>query len=227
MVQIKAVNLSVGYEGNAVCKDINFEVNAGDYLCIIGENGAGKSTLMKTLLGLVPPVGGKIERGEGITGIGYLPQQDTSQGNFPATVWEIALSGCVVHSGWRPFFNRAEKALALEKLKLLGIDELKNRSFGELSGGQRQKVLLARVLCATDRIMLLDEPVTGLDPQATLDLYETVERLNKDCGTTVIMITHDLDSLKYADKVLQVGQGKCEFCDARTFTENNFRGERQ
>lgn len=220
MAQLTVENLSVGYDGVAVCENISFEVNAGDYLCIIGENGAGKSTLMKTLLGLVPPVKGKIVKGADVGGIGYLPQQDTSQSNFPASVWEITLSGCLAKSGFRPFYNKAEKALANEKLEVLGISGLKRKSFSELSGGQQQKVLLARVLCSTDKILLLDEPVTGLDPQATQDLYQTFKELNEKCGTTIIMITHDLNSLRYANKILQVSHGGSVLKSAE-----EFRGE--
>lgn len=225
MSQLNVENLAVGYEGNAVCENINFDINEGDYLCIIGENGAGKSTLMKTLLGLIPPVSGKIAKGEGINGIGYLPQQDTSQSNFPASVWEIVLSGCLAKSGLRPFYNKSEKALALEKIELLGIDKLKRKSFRELSGGQQQKVLLARVLCATDKIMLLDEPITGLDPQATQDLYNTIKKLNEECKTTILMITHDLNSLQYANKILQIKHGECVFYEDAESFRKSLQGE--
>lgn len=225
MVELQVENLSVGYDGVAVCENICFTVNAGDYLCVIGENGAGKSTLIKTLLGFVPPVAGKIERAADVGGIGYLAQRDTSRRNFPASVWEIVLSGCLARSGLRPFYNRAERALALKKMEILGIRAIRRKSFGELSGGQQQKVLLARMLCAAEKIMLLDEPVTGLDPSATQDLYETIQKLNKECGTTVLMVTHDMNALRYANAVLQIGHGGSEFSSAEEYFARKRRVE--
>ncbi|MCD8308849.1 MAG: ABC transporter ATP-binding protein [Clostridia bacterium] len=205
MSYLEIKNLTAGYDGKAVCGEINFSLEKGDYLCIVGENGAGKSTFMKTLLGLIPAVSGKIEKGEQFTGIGYLPQRSQAQKDFPATVWEIVLSGCVKKSGLRPFYNKQEKALAREKMELMEITPLKDKSFSALSGGQQQRVLLARALCAADGCLLLDEPVTGLDPKASEELYSAVEKLNKERGITVITVTHDVEKgLAYADKVLEI-----------------------
>lgn len=202
-------NLSVGYDGKAVLENLNFSVESGEYLCVVGENGSGKSTLMKTLLGLQQPLSGQILRGDGLqkNEIGYLPQQTVVQKDFPASVREIVLSGCQGRCGWRPFYNRAEKVFAEEILKKLRIDDLASRCYRELSGGQQQRVLLARTLCATRKLLLLDEPVTGLDPKATAELYALIERLNREDKITVLMISHDIEAtLRYADHILRIGQ---------------------
>lgn len=202
-------NLSVGYDGKAVLENLNFSVESGEYLCVVGENGSGKSTLMKTLLGLQQPLSGQILRGDGLqkNEIGYLPQQTVVQKDFPASVREIVLSGCQGRCGWRPFYNRAEKTFAEEILKKLRIDDLASRCYRELSGGQQQRVLLARALCATRKLLLLDEPVTGLDPKATAELYALIERLNREDKVTVLMISHDIEAaLRYADHILHIGQ---------------------
>lgn len=202
-------NLSVGYDGKAVLENLNFSVESGEYLCVVGENGSGKSTLMKTLLGLQQPLSGQILRGDGLqkNEIGYLPQQTVVQKDFPASVREIVLSGCQGRCGWRPFYNRAEKAFTEEILKKLRIDDLASRCYRELSGGQQQRVLLARALCATRKLLLLDEPVTGLDPKATAELYALIERLNREDKITVLMISQDIEvALRYADHILHIGQ---------------------
>ena len=208
MVQLCCRDLAVGYDGNEILRGLNFEVNAGDYLCIVGENGSGKTTLMKTILGLLPPMGGTIETGDGLrqSEIGYLPQQTLVQRDFPATVWEIVLSGCQGGCGLRPFYNREEKDRARENIERMGITALTRRCYRELSGGQQQRVLLARALCATKKMLLLDEPVTGLDAWVTGELYELIARLNAE-GITVLMISHDLNAaLTYASHVLYVGE---------------------
>ena len=208
MAQLCCRDLAVGYDGNEILRGLNFEVNAGDYLCIVGENGSGKTTLMKTILGLLPPLGGTIETGEGLrqSEIGYLPQQTLVQRDFPATVWEIVLSGCQGGCGLRPFYNREEKDRARENIERMGITALTRRCYRELSGGQQQRVLLARALCATKKMLLLDEPVTGLDAWVTGELYELIARLNAE-GITVLMISHDLNAaLTYASHVLYVGE---------------------
>ena len=208
MVQLCCRDLAVGYDGNEILRGLNFEVNAGDYLCIVGENGSGKTTLMKTILGLLSPMGGTIETGDGLrqSEIGYLPQQTLVQRDFPATVWEIVLSGCQGGCGLRPFYNREEKDRARENIERMGITALTRRCYRELSGGQQQRVLLARALCATKKMLLLDEPVTGLDAWVTGELYELIARLNAE-GITVLMISHDLNAaLTYASHVLYVGE---------------------
>ena len=207
MSYIEVKDLSVGYDGVAVEKNINFTVGKGDYLCIVGENGSGKTTLMKTLLGLNDPLSGQIIFGEDLTKneIGYLPQQTEVQKDFPASVQEIVLSGCLSACGLRPFYNKAEKALADENIRRMGIEDLKSRCYRELSGGQQQRVLLARALCATRKVLLLDEPVSGLDPKVTASLYELIKDLNKE-GITIIMVSHDIEAaVKYASHILHIG----------------------
>lgn len=209
MAQLTCQKLSAGYESKAVIRDIDITVNKGDYLCIVGENGAGKSTLMKTLLGLLPPLGGSILTGDGLerNEIGYLPQQTEVQRDFPASVREIVLSGCQSRCGLRPFYSKAEKQLAESAMKKMHIDDMADRCYREMSGGQQQRVLLARALCATQKLLLLDEPVSGLDPAVTQEMYETIYKLNKDDGITIIMISHDIEAaLRYADHILHIGE---------------------
>ena len=207
MAQLTCQNLSLGYEGRAILQNLNFFVNQGDFLCIIGENGSGKSTLMKTLLGLLSPIEGKVMTGDGLqpNEIGYLPQQTVVQKDFPASVEEIVLSGCQGRCGLRPFYNKAEKQLAEQNIERMNITPLKKRCYRELSGGQQQRVLLARALCATQKLLLLDEPVSGLDPKVTLEMYRLIEQINKNDGITIIMISHDIVSaVKYATHILYV-----------------------
>ena len=222
MALITCRDLALGYESHAILEHLNFSVNAGDYLCIVGENGSGKSTLMRTMLGLQKPLGGSIAFGDGMrqNEVGYLPQQTAIQKDFPATVWEIVLSGCQARMGRRAFYNRSQKALAEENLSRMGMTEYKKRCYRALSGGQQQRVLLARALCATKKLLLLDEPVAGLDPKVTAEMYALIERLNGD-GVTVIMISHDVDkALQYASHILHIGSDiffgtKDEFLNAK------------
>ncbi len=208
MAQLTCRNLCIGYDGIEILHNLNFEINNGDYLCIVGENGSGKSSLMKTILNLQSPVSGKIIFGDDLTQneIGYLPQQTLVQRDFPASVWEIVLSGCQGRRGILPFYSKEDKALAKKNIEKMGITHLTKRCYRELSGGQQQRVLLARALCATKKILLLDEPVTGLDPNATNEMYQLIKKLNKD-GITIIMISHDIDSsLQYASHILHLGK---------------------
>jgi len=207
MAQLTCQNLSVGYDGRPVLQGLNFEVSAGDYLCIVGENGSGKSTLMKTILGLQTPIGGTVLTGDGLrkNEIGYLPQQTQVQKDFPASVKEIVLSGCQGRCGRRPFYSKKEKRLAADAMDKMRISQLAGRCYRELSGGQQQRVLLARALCATRKMLLLDEPVSGLDPKVTVEMYELIESLNQEDGITVIMISHDLSAaLRYASHILHI-----------------------
>lgn len=209
MAQLECKGLSLGYEGRAILKDLSFTLNSGDFLCIIGENGSGKSTLMKTLLGLIDPIAGEVVTGDGLkrNEIGYLPQQTVVQKDFPASVEEIVLSGCQGSCGFRPFYNKEEKRLAEQNMERMNITALRKRCYRELSGGQQQRVLLARALCATKRLLLLDEPVAGLDPKVTLEMYRLIEQINKKDGITVIMVSHDIASaVKYATHILYVGK---------------------
>ncbi|MBP5600083.1 MAG: ABC transporter ATP-binding protein [Lachnospiraceae bacterium] len=208
MALIKASNLSVGYRGVAVCDNISFEVEKGDYLCIVGENGSGKSTLVKTILGLIPPVKGKIVKGNELNQneVGYLPQQSESSAIFPASVEEIVLSGFQGRLSRRFFYSKKEKELADKFIEKMNISNLRKKLFSTLSGGQRQKVLLARAMCACERLLLLDEPVTGLDPLAQKELYREISKVNIEDKTAIVMISHDIENvLEYANKILYIG----------------------
>lgn len=207
MAQLTCNNLTIGYDGKTVLKGLNFSVNSGDYLCIVGENGSGKSTLMKTILHLLAPLEGSfiIENKQQQGGIGYLPQQTVVQKDFPASVREIVLSGCLNRCGLRPYYSREEKQLSRENMEKMGISHLSKRCYRELSGGQQQRVLLARALCAAGKMLLLDEPVSGLDPKATAEMYELIQKLNEE-GITIIMISHDIGAaVNYASQILHMG----------------------
>lgn len=209
MSQLTCKDLTLGYGGQVIARNLNFIVNKGDYLCVVGENGSGKSTLIKTLLHLREPLGGEIIMGDGLTPkeLGYLPQKKQSQQDFPATVREIVISGCQNRCGLRPFYNSAEKALAKEAMDRMMIGDLSNVCYRDLSGGQQQRVLLARALCATRQMLLMDEPVTGLDPEVTTELYKLIRELNQEDGITIIMVSHDIQTaLKDATHILHIGQ---------------------
>ena len=207
-------DVSLGYEGKPVWEHLTFQVRAGDYLCIVGENGSGKSTLLKSLLGLLKPLSGEIVHADTLRGgsIGYLPQQTRAQKDFPATVTEVVRSGFISGKGMRFFYTAQEKSTALMNMGKLGVLELKDRCYRELSGGQQQRVLLARALCAAGALLILDEPVTGLDPAAAQDLYRTLAYLNKKEGIAIVMVTHDIqNALQYATTILHAGHGQW-FC---------------
>lgn len=213
MAYIEVKDVTTGYDNDVITKHVNFTVDKGDYLCIVGENGAGKSTLMKTLVGLTSPIKGEIVFGDeiGKKEIGYLPQQTFVQKDFPASVWEIVLSGNLSKTGFRPFYNKEEKALAEANLKKLDAWELRKKTFRNLSGGQQQRVLLARALCATSKLILLDEPVSGLDAKVTEELYSIVQKLNEE-GITIIMISHDISTaVKYSSHILHLGHKQLFF----------------
>lgn len=213
MAYITCNNVTLGYDGHAVTKNIHMDVKKGDYLCIVGENGAGKSTLIKTILNLIKPIEGTITIGDNLklNEIGYLPQQTAIQKEFPASVREIVLSGTLSKCGMRPFYTKKEKQLAEQNMKRMEIWDLRKKCYRNLSGGQQQRVLLARALCATSKILLLDEPVTGLDPKVTMEFYQLVKQLN-DNGITVIMVSHDVKiALTYASHILHVGKKQLFF----------------
>ena len=224
MALITCRDVSFAYEGRIVVKDLNFEVAPGDYLCIVGENGSGKSTLMKGLLGLMRPKSGTIKLGEGLkpTQIGYLPQQNSAQKNFPASVYEVVLSGRLNSRGIRLFYGKEDREIALANMEKLGILPLRKKSFRELSGGQQQRVRLARALCATEKVLLLDEPVNGLDPIVTAELYQTIADLHRDTGITVIMISHDVRSgVEYATHMLHLQNRQAFFGTVEAYKESD------
>ena len=207
MALLTCEGLTLGYENNTLVRDLSFSVDQGDYLCIVGENGTGKSTLMRTLLHLQAPIAGRITMGDGLRphDIGYLPQQTVVQKDFPASVTEIVLSGCQGKCGRRPFYTKEHRRLAAENLEKMGVADLANRCYRELSGGQQQRVLLARALCAAGKLLLLDEPVSGLDPKVTLEMYQLIEKLNKEEKVTIVMISHDVrEAIPYATHILHM-----------------------
>ena len=215
MSYIKCKDLSVGYDSNIVSRGINFNLEAGNYLCIVGENGAGKSTLMKTLLGLIPKLSGEMEYGEDLSksDIGYLPQQTLLQKDFPASVREIVLSGHIGKGSLH--YSRIQKRIARENMEYMSISNLANKCYMDLSGGQKQRVLLA-----TSKLILLDEPVTGLDPKVTTDFYNLVKKLNDD-GISIIMVSHDIDSsIKYASHILHIAEKQLFFGETKDYIDS-------
>lgn len=213
MALLKCEDVTLGYENITLVEHLDFEVNEGEYWCITGENGTGKTTLMKTILGLRKPLAGKVVTGDGLkrNELGYLPQQTDVQKDFPASVKEVVISGCQGHTGLRPFYNKADKDLARENMERMGIEDLQGRCYRELSGGQQQRVLLARALCATRRLLLLDEPVAGLDPKVTEEMYELIAKLNREDKIAIIMITHDVEAAaRYATHELHFGEKEVE-----------------
>ncbi len=217
MPSLSCHNLTASYGARTVLERVSFFVDHGEGLCILGENGAGKSTLLKCLLGLLRPDSGKIEaNGFSLTEVGYLPQQTEIQRDFPASAFEIVLSGCLNMRGLKPFYSKKEKAIAMENLNTVGAADLKNKSFSTLSGGQKQRVLLARALCSAKKLLILDEPAAGLDPLATKELLSLIESLKKN-GLAVIMVSHDTESaLSVSERVLHLsGQNTDYFFGTR------------
>ena len=222
MIQMSCKGLTLGYD-SALVQHLSFTVAEGDCLYILGENGAGKSTLMKTILGLLTPLEGSVDLGGGVHAneIGYLPQQLQAQRDFPATVWEVALSGCQSRCGLRPFYTQEEKELARQSLRRMDMERFSKRCYRELSGGQQQRVLLARALCAARKMLLLDEPVAGLDPAASREFYQIIAQLNEKDGVTILMISHDMEAaLRYASHILYLGE-KVFFGTRDAFAQSN------
>ena len=223
MKLLECDNVSFSYENTEVIKELSFTLHEGDYLCIVGENGSGKSTLIKGLLGLKQASGGRILRWNGLkpNETGYLSQQTPAQKDFPASVYEVVLSGRLNSRGFLPFYTREDKRIAEDNIKRLGIESLRNSSYRDLSGGQQQRVLLARALCASKRLLLLDEPVTGLDPLITEEMYRLIEELNKKEGITIIMVSHDVvASVRYATHILHLNSGKSFFGTTRDYLKS-------
>ncbi len=223
MAYITCKDLVLGYDGRVVTEGISFSVGEGDYLCIVGENGAGKSTLMKTILKLNHPMGGSVEYGDGITrkNLGYLPQQTVVQKDFPASVYEIVMSGNLSNLGFRLFYRKEDKLRAEKSMRRLGIWDLKDECYRNLSGGQQQRVLLSRALVATEKLLLLDEPVSGLDPKVTAEMYQLIRKLNQE-GVTVIMISHDIEmATRYASHILHLGGEQMFFGTTEEYKESD------
>ncbi|MCI9104824.1 MAG: metal ABC transporter ATP-binding protein [Lachnospiraceae bacterium] len=212
-----------GYENQDAVVDLSITIDPGDYLCIVGANGSGKSTLIKGLLGLLAPTAGTLIVAEELRrgGIGYLPQQTAAQRDFPATVSEVVLSGTLSRRGNRPFYSQEERRLARQSMERLGITELKKQCYRELSGGQQQRVLIARALCATEQMLILDEPITGLDPSAIQEFYRLIRKLNQRDGITIVMVSHDIRSIiGQANKILHMQQRALFFGPAADYAQS-------
>ncbi len=225
MSLISCKNLSIGYNDRIILKDLNFSIGENDYLYIIGENGSGKSTLIKSLLKLQKAISGKVEYCENLSSneIGYLPQQSSIQKDFPASVEEIVLSGCINKMGLRPFYSAKNKRKALHNMELMKIDNLRKESYQTLSGGQQQRVLLARALTSSSKVLLLDEPVTSLDPIATSDMYSLIETINKEYRIAVIMVSHDINAaFKYATHILHLTNSGVFFGTTEEYKNSEF-----
>lgn len=224
MSLILCKDASFAYEGKVVISNLNFHVEKGDYLCIVGENGSGKSTLIKGLLRLKSQENGEITIGDGLkfNEIGYLPQQSIIQRDFPASVYEVVLSGCLNRIGLRPFYGKKEKLIANKNIERLKLGNIKERCYRELSGGQQQRVLLARALCATKKLLLLDEPVAGLDPLVTQELYGLIKQINEDMNITIIMVSHDIRSaIQYSSHILHLKNEQLFYGKTREYTKSN------
>ena len=222
MALIKCRDISFAYDGNVVVQNINFEVNRGDYICIMGENGSGKTTLMKGILGLKRPKSGEVIMGDGLepSQVGYLPQQNSAQKDFPASVYEVVLSGRLNSKGLWPFYTKNDKRIALDNMEKLGILTLRKKSFRDLSGGQQQRALLGRALCATKDALMLDEPAAGLDPLVTEEFYTTIQKLSKERGITIIMVSHDIKAaIKYASHILHMQNKQIFFGTAESYRQ--------
>lgn len=219
---IKINNLSLGYDNNIIIKNMSLEIEEGSYVAVVGENGSGKSTLIKGILGLITPKKGSIEFDINKNDIGYLPQNNEDNSFFPASVYEIVISGCLNNLGLRPFYNKKEKELVNNTLKELNIDKIKNKCFKKLSGGQRQRVLLARAIVSGKKVLVLDEPVTGLDYNSLKDLYNLIDKLNKK-GMTIIMISHDVDKMiEHATHILYIKKDSYSYSKTIDFVNSNY-----
>jgi zinc transport system ATP-binding protein len=221
---IQCSHVDFGYENQDAVVDVTMDVNPGEYVCIVGENGSGKSTLMKGLLGLLKPTGGVISVSDELrrSGIGYLPQQTAAQKDFPATVREVVLSGCLSRRGNWPFYSGKEKRLAVKNMERLGIMGIAGKCYRELSGGQQQRTLIARALCATDKLLIMDEPITGLDPSAIAEFYEIIRRLNREEGVAILMVSHDVATVvKEADKILHLKREVLFYGTTREYLKSN------
>lgn len=225
MALISCKNLQFQYDGLTVLSNLSFDVNCGDYLCIIGKNGSGKTTVVNGLLGLLKPKSGEITISDELpkNSIGYLPQQNAIQKDFPASVFEVVLSGCLNKRGIRPFYSKSEKNIAEKNMKLLEIDQIKNKCYNELSGGQQQRVLLARALCSANRLLLLDEPVRGLDPIGINSMYDIIAKLNKEYHITIIMVSHDIsNAVKHASHILHLNDTSIFFGTTEEYIKSDF-----
>lgn len=206
---IDVKELSLAYEGRSVISGLSLQIHSGDFLCIIGENGSGKTTLTNALLGLKSPSSGSMELcGLKRNEIGVLLQRTDVQSDFPALVGEVVLSGRVGKKRGIAMYTRHDRQVAFENMEKLGITSIADKSFRTLSGGQQQRALLARALCAAEKLIVLDEPAASLDPKACADMYSLIRDINANEGMAVIMVSHDIRCAReYATHVLHIDKG--------------------
>lgn len=222
MAQIAVENISLSYGKKTIISNLSFEIEKGDYVAILGENGCGKSTLLKAIIGLKEIDEGNIEINCDTDRIGYLPQQNETDKMFPSTVYEVVMSGNLNKKKFFSFYNRKDKENTKEILKSLKISHLYNKSFSQLSGGEKQKVLLARALMATDEILFLDEPANDLDIKSSEMMYNEIKKINEK-SITMVMISHDLkNAVKYANKILHITRDKIFFGTKEEYINSEF-----
>lgn len=217
---LSAENICVSYGSRKAVENVSLAIERGDYLCIVGANGSGKTTLVKTLLGFIRPKSGQVNRGN--CAIGYLSQQNAVQRDFPASVNEVVLSGRLRQNSLMPFYSKADRAAAAERLERLGIQQLGKLPYKNLSGGQQQRVLLARALCAGSDLLVLDEPVTGLDPSVTDELYAVIRALNQKEKTAVLMVSHDVRrAVANASRILHMNTAALFYGSTEEYTKTD------
>ncbi len=208
---LSASHVSINYGAVVAVDDATFGVNEGDYFCIAGSNGSGKSTLLKGIIGLAPIKNGHLHVNLPKEQISYLSQTNRADRDFPATVWEIILSGTQKSGKKIPFYTKDDKQRAEESMIKLGMEKFKNTRIGNLSGGQQQRALLARALCKSPKLLLLDEPFAGLDSAISEELYELYKNLNKN-GVTIIMASHDYQAIgNFASRVMLMNNSHVDF----------------
>lgn len=221
MITLSCNDITVSYD-DVVLSSVSFALEKGSFLCIVGENGSGKTTLIKALLGLVPLQSGSVVLDKHVS-VGYVSQQTLQQKRFPASVLEIVLSGC--RSSF-PFYTKNDKKVAKHYMDLMQIGDMGKRSYSELSGGQQQRVRIARALCAQKGLLMLDEPVTGLDPLIARDLYTLLKQLQNMEDITILMVSHDIASaLSYATHILHIDKTVCFFGTSDEY-KNSAYGQR-
>ena len=228
LLEIKDLSVlyKTGYKTNVALKNVNLSVFGGEYICIVGNNGTGKSSLIKCMLGLQKSDTGSISLFCNKNDISYVPQLNTIPLDFPATVEEIILTGTQKANFKLPFYSKCDKASSEKAIKSVGLERLSKRKINELSGGQRQRVFLARALCKNPKLLILDEPCSGLDEKTTNDFYELLGELNSKFNKTVIMITHDYNCVKnYATRVIKLENKVVFDGSVGSFFKENTKGE--
>lgn len=199
-------DVALGYDGVPVLEGLTLDIHSGDFLALLGPNGCGKSTILKAIVGIIDPLRGSISRhiGNRPVRFGYVPQRETIEMVFPLTVFEVALMGTYGRVGPGRPVMRAERDKVLSCLDDVGMADLQRKPFPTLSGGQRQRVLIARALAAEPDLLLLDEPLNGIDLQAAQIILNLIARLHRERGLTTVMVIHHLKMLREREMVREV-----------------------